>query len=109
VEDVVDALVAAMGVSCSLDRGDVSRLLDNADQALIAGWAGAVGAGIDVGDVVADGAEAQAGLEVMHGFSQRRRIVVGGAQDVKAKRSALLAPTPGSFFNSSMSRAIGSA
>jgi hypothetical protein len=27
----------------------------------------------------------------------------------KAKRCALLAPTPGSFFNSSMSLAIGSA
>ena len=55
VEDVVDAVVAA-GL---FDGGDVGGLFDDADEALVAGGAGAVAAGVDVGDVVADGAEAE--------------------------------------------------
>ena len=58
VEHVVDAVVAAG----ALDGGDVGGLLDDADEALVARGACAVGAGIDVSDVVADGAEAQARL-----------------------------------------------
>src|ERR1039458_4795174 len=47
MEDMVDALVAAG----PLDGGDVAGLLHHADQALVAGGTGAIGAGIDVGDV----------------------------------------------------------
>ena len=52
VEDVVDAVVAAR----LFDGGDVGGLFDDADDVLVADGAGAVAAGIDVGDVVADGA-----------------------------------------------------
>jgi len=72
VQDVVDALVAG-----ALDGVDVGGLLDDAYQALIARGAGAVGAGVDVGDVVADGAEAQACLEAAHGFGEGGGIEVG--------------------------------
>jgi hypothetical protein len=81
VENVVDTLKSA----CALDRVDAGRFLDYADDALVAGRAGAVGAGIDVGDVVADGAEAQTCLEPAHGFSEGRSIVVGGAQDMEGE------------------------
>jgi len=105
VEHVVDALEGA-GAFHGLN---VCGLLNDADEALVAGGAGAVGTGIDVGDVVADGAEAQAFLEAAHGFGEGRGIIVRGAENVEGERWALLVPTPGSFFNSSMSRAMGSA
>ncbi|HKE26648.1 MAG TPA: hypothetical protein VKB88_30045 [Bryobacteraceae bacterium] len=68
-----------------LDGGDVGGLLDHADQALIAGRAAAIAAGIDIGDVVADGAQAQAGLDVTHGGRQGFGVVVAGAQDVEGQ------------------------
>ena len=80
MEDVVDALVAR-----ALDGVDVGGLLDHADEAQIAGGARAIGAGIDVRDVVADGAEAEAGLEVAHGFGEGGSIFVGGAENVEGE------------------------
>ncbi len=81
VEHVVNPHVAAS----PLDRGDVGGFLHHANLALIAGRVGAIGAGVDVGHVVADRAKAQADLQAAHGLSQRRGVVVGGAQDVKGE------------------------
>ena len=49
MEDMVDA-VEVLGL---FDGGDVGWLLDHAHQSLVAGGAGAVDAGIDVGNVIA--------------------------------------------------------
>jgi hypothetical protein len=71
VEDVVDAVVAA-GL---FDGGDVGGLFDDADDALVARGVGAVGAGVDVGDVVAERAEAEVLLE--RGWMAARGAGVG--------------------------------
>jgi len=84
VEDVVDALIGAG----AFDGGNRGGLFDDADETQVAGGAGAVGAGVYVGDVVADGAEAEAGFEGADGVGERFGIGVGGAQDVEGMGSA---------------------
>ena len=81
VEHVIDAVVAA-GL---LDGGDVGGLFDDADQALVAGGLRAVDAGIDVGDVVADGAEAELSLRARMAVGERSGIGFAGAQDVEGE------------------------
>ena len=81
MEDVVDAVVAA-GL---FDGGDVGGLFEDADDVLVADGAGAVVAGVDVGDVVADGAEAELGAEDEDGFGEGTGVVVGGAEDVEGE------------------------
>ncbi len=81
VEDVVDAVVAA-GL---FDGGDVGGLFEDAERALVADGAGAVGAGVDVGDVVAEGAEAELGAEFEDGFGEGAGVFVGGAEDVEGE------------------------
>ena len=73
MEDVIDTLIA-LG---ALNGVDVRGLFDDADQAVVAGGARTVNAGVDVGDAVADRAEAKAGLEAAYSLGKRRRIVVG--------------------------------
>ena len=81
VEDVVDAVVAAR----LLDGGDVGGLFEDADGVLVAGGAGAVDAGIDVGDVVADGAEAELFAQDEDGVGKGAGVVVGAAQKVEGE------------------------
>lgn len=64
---------------------DVRRLFDNAHHALIADRARAVRAGIDVGYVVADGAQAEIGLHVANSRRKRFSIFVTGAENVESK------------------------
>ena len=79
VEYVIDAGVGA-GL---LDGVDIGGLFDDADQMRVARGAGAVGAGVDVGDVVADGAEVQMLLEGADGVGERGGVGVGRTQDVE--------------------------
>jgi hypothetical protein len=79
VEDVVDTLI----VAGAFDAGDRGGFFDDADQALVADGAGAIGAGVDIGDVVADGAEAEAGLEGVHRVSKGGGVFISGAEDVE--------------------------
>ena len=79
MEDVVDA-----GVGAGLFDGvDVGGFFEDADEVLVARGAGAVGAGIDVGDVVADAAELEVLLEGEDGLRERGGVVVRGAEDVE--------------------------
>src|ERR1700733_458071 len=80
MQHVVDAVV--MG---ALDDADAGGLLDYADLALVARGAGTIDARVDVGDVVADGAEPQLGLELAHGVGERVGIRHAGAEDVEGK------------------------
>lgn len=81
MEYVVDAVVGA-GL---LDGGYVGRLLYDADEALVADGAGAVGARVDVGDVIADGAEAEVGLQLADGVGQGLGVLRRGAEDVEGE------------------------
>ena len=94
VEDVEDS-VEVLGL---LDGGDVGRLFDYADQPLVARRAGAVDARVDVGDVVADGAEAQIGLDVADGSRQRLGIFVARAQDVERQALRAFGAHAGELF-----------
>ena len=94
VEDVVDALVAA-GAFDGLDAGG---LFDDADKALVADRAGAVDAGIDVRDVVADGAEAKAGFQGAHGVGERGGVFVAGAQEMKGEALGALGADSGELL-----------
>jgi hypothetical protein len=49
-------------------------------------------------DVVADGAEAQAGLQVAHSVGQRRSILAGGAQDVEGEALGALGAHAGQLL-----------
>ena len=60
-------------------------LLDDADGVPVAGGAGAVAAGIDVGDVVADGAEAELFAQDEDGVGEGAGVVVGAAQKVEGE------------------------
>src|ERR1700741_232301 len=81
VEYVIHAVVAAR----FFNRGDVGRLFDDANEALVAGRAGAIQARIDVSNVVADGAEPQARLHFAHSVSQCVRVLIAGSKDVKGE------------------------
>lgn len=81
VEDVVDAGVGAG----FFDGGYVGGLLEDAEEALVADGVGAVDAGVDVGDVVAEGAEAQVGLELSDGEGEGVGIGGGGTEDVEGQ------------------------
>src|SRR5208282_3852 len=81
VEHVVDAVKMPR----LLDRGNVGRFLDHADELLIAGRAAAVDAGIDVGDVVADRAQTQLGLDVANGGGQSLGVILARAQNMKSE------------------------
>ena len=94
VEDVVDALVAAG----ALNGGDAGGLLDDADEALVADGGGTVGAGIDIGDVVADGAEAEAGFEGVDGVGEGGGVFLGGAEDVEGEALGGFGADAGKFF-----------
>ena len=65
--------------------GDVGGLLDDADQALVAGGTSAVGARVDVGDVVAHRAEAQIRFDVAYGLREAFGVFIAGAEDVEGK------------------------
>ena len=94
VQHVIDAVVVAR----LLDGGDVGRLFDHADEPLIAGRAGTIDAGINVGDVVADRAQAQAGLDVVDGSGEGVGVVFAGAQNMERQPLRRLAANAGKFL-----------
>ena len=93
MQHVVDAAIAG-----ALHRVDVGWLFDHADQPLVARGAGAIGAGIDVGNVVADRTQPQAGLEPAHGLGQCGSVVVAGAQDVEGEALGSFGSHPGELL-----------
>src|SRR6476661_2459113 len=72
-------------VLCLFNGRDVGWLFDHADQSLIARWAGAIRARIDVGDVVANRAQAQIGFDIAHRGSQGLSIFVARAENVESQ------------------------
>ena len=81
VEDVVEA-GEAPGF---LDGGDVSGLFDDAKDGMAAMGRGAEAAGVNVGDVVAEGAEAQVGFELLDGVGERAGVLGGRPEDVEGE------------------------
>lgn len=94
MQHVVDAVKMA-GL---LDGSDIRGFLHHAYKALVAGGVAAVGAGIDVGDVIADRAQAEIGLDVANGGGERFRIGVARAQDMEGEALGALASDPGQLF-----------
>ena len=60
-------MVEAVIAPCSLDSEDVERLLDDADLSAVATLIGADQTGVDIGDVLAEGAESDLLLDLEDG------------------------------------------
>jgi hypothetical protein len=76
-------VVAAAVLVRALDRDDVARLLDDADQAGVAALVGADAAARALGEVEADLAQPDLLLDLADGVSQRAGLLRIGAQDVE--------------------------
>src|SRR3990172_1289378 len=72
---------AAVGLG-ALQRQDVQRLLDHADDAALAAVVGAHTAGVYLGDVLADGTEGDALLDLEDGGGERLRLGGRHAKEV---------------------------
>ena len=59
-------VINAVVMACLFDGSNISRLFNHAYEALVAGGADAVGTRVDVGDVVAHGAKAQASFNLLN-------------------------------------------
>jgi hypothetical protein len=94
----VQYVVSAIEVFCFFNRRDVGRFLYHTYNPLVASRATAVNARIDVGNVVADGAEAKAGFHITHGRGQAFRVSIAGTQNVEGKALSALAPDSRKFF-----------
>jgi hypothetical protein len=94
VENVIDAIKVARFFDC----GDVCRLLDYANNFLIARRAAAVNAGIDVGNVVADRAQMKVGFNVADSGGEGVGIVRTGAQNMKGETLGALAADSRQFL-----------
>ncbi len=81
MQDVIDAVVAA----CLFNGRDVGGLFDDADEPLVPDRACAVAAGIDVGDVVADGTEAKVQLKLSYGERESFSVLRRGAEDMECE------------------------
>src|SRR5581483_11005930 len=81
VQHVIDAVVR----SRFFYRGNVGWLFHHTHEALVACGAGAIDTRLDIGDVVADGAEVQALLEISDRRRQGFGLVFTAAQNMKGK------------------------
>jgi len=79
VEDVINAVIGA-GL---FDSIDVRRLFYDADETLVARRTAAIGAGINVSDVVANRAESEVLLEREDSLRERCGVRIAPAQDVE--------------------------
>jgi len=94
VQHVIDAVV----IASFFDGSDVGGLFHDANQPLIAGRVRAIGAGIDVGYVVADGTKMQAGLELADGICELLGVFITGSQNVKGEALRRLAANAGELL-----------
>ena len=93
-EGAAEHVVEAAVLVGALDRDHVGRLLDHADRRPVAVGVGADPAARPLGEVEALLAEADLLLHLADRVAERRRLFVGGAQDVEgeALRGALADP-----------------
>src|SRR6185503_7428423 len=91
-------VIQAAELACLLDDGHVLRLLDDADHFLVARCAGAEGARIGVGDVIASRAVGNAILDVADRLAQAFGILARRAQDVKSEALGALRADAGQFL-----------
>jgi hypothetical protein len=93
-EDVVHTAVGA-GL---FDSENVVWLFDDTDGAFVAGGAGAVEAGIGVGDVVASGAGSDLFFGIANGVGEAKGVFRCGAQDVERKALGSFLADTGKMF-----------
>ena len=91
VQHVVQPVEAAR----ALDRQDVQRLLDDADRRAVARSVAADAAGVDLRDVLADGAEDCPLLQLDDRLRERDGVVVRDAQQVVGEPLRALRPDAG--------------
>jgi hypothetical protein len=79
----------------ALERDHVARLLDDADRGRLAALVLADAAGGLGGEVEADLAVPDRGLDLADGVGQRERLLLGGAQDVEREPLRCALPDAG--------------
>ncbi len=94
VKDVIDTVE----MTRLFDGGNVCRFLDHTDQFLVARRTGAVFARVNVGNVVADGAEMEIGFDVAYGGGKGFRIVFARTEDVEGEPLRALAADSRQLF-----------
>jgi len=87
----VQHVVSAIEMPCFFDRRNVRGFLNHTDQPLITGGTAAVGARVDIGDVIANGTQPEVRFDITYGARQRFRVGIAGAQDVKGQPLSALA------------------
>jgi hypothetical protein len=73
-------------------------ILGNANEMLIARGTGAIDARIDVSDIVANGAEAEVGLDVAYSGGESFGIFVAGAENVEREALSAFGAYAGELF-----------
>ena len=94
MQHVIDAVVEAR----LFDGCNVGGLFNHTYQPLVARWVRAVSAWIDIGDVVADGAEVKLFFEIADRRGKGLGVFSAGAQDVKGHSLGALAAYAGEFL-----------
>src|SRR5437763_12492774 len=94
MQHMIDAVV----VSGLFNRCDVCGFLDNAYETLVSRGTGTINAGINISDVVANGAKPKARLYFVNSTRQCRRILFARTQDVKSQALSRLTPNTRKFF-----------
>jgi len=83
---------------CLFDGGDIRRLFDDANQALVTRSTAAVHAGIDIRNVVTNRAEMKTGFDLADRLRQQLCIFVACAEDVKGEALRRLAADAWQFL-----------
>ena len=94
VENMEDS-VEVLGL---LDGRDIGGFFDHAHQSLVTRGTSAVDAGIDVSDVIADGAEAEIGLDIAHRNRQGFGVFIARAQNVESETLGALGADAGELL-----------
>ena len=81
VQHVINAVIAAR----LLNGRDVCRLFHNAHQPLVARWAAAIDAGVDVGDIAANRAEVKTRFHLPDRLRELFGVFVARSQDVEGQ------------------------
>src|ERR1700722_8940624 len=84
-DGAVEYVIDTVEIPGLFDRSDIGGFFHHANQALGAGCTAAIYTGINIRDVVADGAQSQISLDVAHSDSERFGVVVTRTQDVERK------------------------
>ena len=84
-------MVSAIEMPCFFNGRNIRGFLNHANQPLITRGTAAIGARVDIRDVIANGTQPQVRFDITYGARQGFRVSIAGAQDVKGQPLSALA------------------